>query len=242
MASGIIAWIGVIVLLAAFTQAVSGFGFSIFAIPLLALLIGPWDAVVLATVLSCVLSVGAAVVYRREVEWAVVLRVSASAVVGLPLGLLIAHLLPERVLTVVIAVCVVLAAVFVGLIRPRAAGAPSRGIAAGVLSGALLTSTGMNGPPLVLSFNRLPIGARRIRATLQSAFAVQDVLAIAGFAAVGRIGPSLGWLPLLMAPVLVAGWGLGALLFNRLPTRYFTRIAMWLLIATGCYAAISEIL
>jgi uncharacterized membrane protein YfcA len=234
-------WIGLIAAASAFIQAVSGFGFSLFAIPLLAVLIGPLEAVVVATLLSGCLSSGALLVYRRDVNWRVIAKVTVSALLGIPIGLVTADLLPARLLTTLIAVCVILAAVFFGLTQQRSGSAKPRAVTAGLLSGALLTSTGMNGPPLVLSFHRMRMPAREFRASLQAAFAFQDLLAIAGFAIVGRLSGDDVRLAAFLLPLLVVGWALGAVVFNRLSQVFFKRFTLWLLIATGCYTAIREL-
>ncbi len=61
----------------------------------------------------------------------------------------------------------------------------------GVLSGALLTSTGMNGPPVVLMMQALRLPPRPFRATLQVIFFGQDAAAVAAFAVLGYLDPAV---------------------------------------------------
>ena len=75
-----------VVLLAGTVQGASGFGFSLVAVPLLAVAAGPKDAVVLASVLAVVSTAGLAVRFRDQVDRPLALRLLAGACVGLPFG------------------------------------------------------------------------------------------------------------------------------------------------------------
>ncbi len=198
--------------LAAMAQAITGFGSALVAVPLLTLVVHPVAAVVAATAVSLVLTSGAAWRERSYVDVASARVLTLTGVLGMPLGLVPLVLADEARLEAWIAATMLVMVLLVAAgVRIGARGLP----VAGVLSGALLTSTGMNGPPLVMALmEREP---RRYRATLQGVFAVQDVVAVAAFLALGYVDREVA---LLTASGLVGipiGWRLGDAVFHRIP-------------------------
>ena len=198
--------------LAAMAQAITGFGSALVAVPLLTLVVHPIAAVVAATAVSLVLTSGAAWRERSYVDVASARVLTLTGVLGMPLGLVPLVLADEARLEAWIAATMLVMVLLVAAgVRIGARGLP----VAGVLSGALLTSTGMNGPPLVMALmEREP---RRYRATLQGVFAVQDVVAVAAFLALGYVDREVA---LLTASGLVGipiGWRLGDAVFHRIP-------------------------
>lgn len=227
-------------LLAAFGQAVSGFGFALIAVPLLIPLIGAPAAVATATMLSFLLTLGSSVQQRAHVQWRTVAVVSATAVVGMPFGLLALQLLASRWLSLVIG-CTVIVMVIVLARRSHRPVRDRSAAAAGALSGALLTSTGMNGPPLVAALHGMGLDARSFRASLQAAFVLQDAIAIVGFALVGRVTGQALTAVAAGIPGLVAGWLLGDLAFGRMKQEAFRWIVLAMLTATGTVALVQAI-
>lgn len=229
-----------IALLAAFGQAVSGFGFALISVPLLIPFVGAPAAVATATMLSFLLTLSSSVQQRAHVQWRTVTVVSATAVVGMPFGLLALQLLAARWLSLVIGCTLIVMVVVLGRRTHRPVGDRSVA-AAGALSGALLTSTGMNGPPLVAALHGMGLAPRPFRASLQAAFVLQDAIAIVGFALVGRVTGEALTAVAAGIPGLVAGWLLGDLAFGRMKQEAFRWIVLAMLIATGTVALVQAI-
>ena len=218
--------------LAGFLQSVSGFGAALVAVPLLALALGPVPAVVAVTTASLVLSGWAARRERAHVDVPLARTLVLSGLVGLPLGLVLLRVLPPAGLQLLMAV-VVLAALVLVLRRSRLPGGGAATSAAGLVSGALLTSTGMNGPPLVLAVAGREVSPRRFRATLQTVLCVQDAAAVLGFLVVGAVSaPALvaALVGTLAAPL---GWRLGDRVFHRVPPAGFHRVVAAALLASA---------
>ena len=209
------------VLLGATVQSAIGFGYAIVAAPVLAATAG---AETVAPTLALIGLVGSGLllagerrpteVLGREVAWLV-----AWSLPGLVIGVAVLALASSDVLTVLVAVAVLLA-VGSHAVRARAlAGAPrgpaGRGATAGagVLSGALTTTTGLNGPPLVLHLLGRSTPSQR-RDTLAAIFVVADLLALAAFAVSGTLELAPDVLALALATA--AGWALGRRAFRFL--------------------------
>lgn len=231
----LVAGVVLIAALAAFAQALSGFGFALVAVPLMTVMTGPQTAVTVVTALGGILSLGASVHQRHHVERRTAGLVSVAGLVGMPLGLLALSVLSARSLSVLIGAVVLVLALLLarGMTISRGSGSI---VTSGLVSGALLTSTGMNGPPLVAAFHAMGLGRREFRATLQVTFCVQDALALAGFLAIGRLTPDNLLLAAAGLPAVVVGWWLGNRAFGRTAPERFRRIVLALLVASACTA------
>ncbi|WP_157977566.1 sulfite exporter TauE/SafE family protein [Streptomyces triticisoli] len=233
MTTTLITQVALIIALASFAQALSGFGFALVAVPLLALLTGPQNAVVVVTSLGLVLSLTVCVHQRHHVNVRTASLVSGAGLLGMPLGLLAVTVLSAGSLSVLIACAVLVFAVLIGRgMTFRRGTGPT--VASGVASGALLTSTGMNGPPLVAAFQAMGLAPREFRATLQATFCVQNVLALAGFLAVGRLTADTLLLAGAGLPGLLVGWWSGDRVFARTDAARFKKIVLGVLVTSAC--------
>lgn len=231
----------VIATLAAFAQSVSGFGSALVAVPLLSVLAGPHTAVVTITTLSVAMTALATVRERRHVEWRVTSTLVLTGLLGIPVGLLLLSTLDRRALTLVIAVLVLAFAVLLATGWAPHPGPWARR-ASGVVSGAMLTSTGMNGPPLVITLQAMRLRADRFRATLQAVFLSQDVAAVLGFVAIGQMTGSSLVAVAAGLPGMPLGWLLGDRVFAGIDASVFRRIVLGMLMASAVAAAASALL
>jgi uncharacterized membrane protein YfcA len=219
-------------LLAASAQAVTGFGFALVAVPLLLLVTDSVTAVVATTAVSLLLTGLIGYRERAHVRRPTAVRFIVAGLIGMPLGLVALARLDERPLTILIAVAVLLCA---GLlwsgVRVPAGFGPQWG--AGLLSGALLTSTGMNGPPVVLMLQARAIAPRPFRATLQVIFFGQDIAAVAAFAVLGYLDPAVATIVAAAVVGVPAGWWLGDRLFGLLPPAGFRILVLTTVTATA---------
>ena len=211
--------------LAGFAQSVSGFGSALVAVPLIALVVDPVVAVVAVTAVSAVIAGSGAVRERRHADVRVARRLLVTGLLGMPLGLAVLALAPAAALTALMAVSLVVAIVLVGAgVRIPAGHGPAD--ACGMLSGVLLTSTGMNGPPLVVAADAHCPEPRRLRGTLQIVLFGQDTAAVLGFLALGRLSSAALVVAVVGVVVSPMGWWLGDRVFHRLDARAFRRVLL----------------
>lgn len=229
-----------VAIVAGIAQAASGFGFALVAIPLLALFIDIDDAVVGVTLLSTVFTIVASIRYRREADWARARRFTLAALVGLPVGLIALSLLDASILTGLVAILVL---IFAWVIWRGLTVKPGRAVdlGLGVLSGLLLTSTGMNGPPLVAALAGTGLEPSRVRATLQATFAAQDILAMLGFIVIGQLSPQVFAVTAGGLPGILLGWVLGDQIFKRVSAVQFRGILFFMLLACSTVLIIRAI-
>lgn len=231
----------VVFYLAAVAQAVTGFGFALVAVPLLTLLIDPVTAVVTTTVVGLLLTTLAAYRERRHVDRRVATRMTLSGFLGLPLGLLVLAWLEASSLTLLIAGAIAALVILLWLRVPVPAG-PTAQWGSGLISGVLLTSTGMNGPPLVLTLQALELSPRRFRGTLQVVFWFQDLVAVAAFVVLGYVDVSAAVMVLVGAAAIPLGWRTGDRLFARVSPDRFRQLVLVALLATSAVSVAQVLL
>ncbi|HLU45557.1 MAG TPA: sulfite exporter TauE/SafE family protein [Natronosporangium sp.] len=221
-----------VMLLAAAVQAVTGFGFALVAIPLLALTADPRTAVVSVGVAGLAMTVMAAVRERRHARWSTAGLLVAASVVGMPAGLLVLRSAPARVLTLLIGAGVIGCALLIW----RGLRLPNRRpvvVGVGILAGALATATGTNGPPLVAALQAMGYAPRAFRATLAVTFTGSGLLALTGFGLTGQFTPEVLMLGGAGIPATLVGWWLGDRVFHRLDPERFRRLLLWALVGCG---------
>jgi uncharacterized membrane protein YfcA len=214
-----------ILLAASFTQTVTGFGFALVAVPLLAQATDARTAVVGAALVSPLITVSTAVRERAHVRWRTAAAIVAAALLGMPFGLLVLRGAPERALTALIGV-VALACTLIVWRGLRIGTSVAMVGMVGVLSGALGTATGTNGPPLVAAFQAMGYDPRTFRATIAAVFTGSGVLGLAAYAVAGQVRPSAVGVGLAGAPAVALGWWAGNRLFARIDPLRFRRLVI----------------
>lgn len=227
-------------MLAGFVQSVSGFGAALVAVPVLASVLDASEAVVTVTMVSLVLSGGAAVRERRHVDVAMARRMTLAGLIGMPAGSALLVLASEGTLRAVMAATVVIALL---LVAAKVRVPPGRGTAraTGVLSGGLLTSTGMNGPPLVLGLFAQRLEPRQFRGTLQAILCAQDAVAITVFLALGQVSDRASVAAVVGVAACPVGWMLGSSVFDRLTAQAFHRVLVLGLAASALSLVVGQL-
>jgi hypothetical protein len=229
------------VLVAATAQYTAGFGFALLGVPLMALAIDTRDAVVIAVWLGLVTSVVQTVEGRSVVDRPVARRLVLGSLIGIPLGSTVFVLVPERTLTAILGVSVIAATVL--LARGIELSSPRQGPewAAGVVSGALASSLSTNGPPLVavLQARRYPIAV--FRATINTVFAVANVLTLVAFAVTDELRAEQTRWSLVLLPLVGLGLVIGGRLRLHIDEARARRLVLGLLGVAGTSAVLSAL-
>lgn len=231
---------------AAAVQLVSGFGFALVAAPVLIAVTDPVASVSVLAVLGTAVSGLTLATGRgpREVLWHQSAGLLAWSVPGLVGGALLVDRLPADAVRAAVGV-LVLGALAQRRLRSRSA-APSRRLrrggtaglaAAGLTAGAMSTSTGLNGPPLVVYLTALGTPPRAARDTLAVLFVVLGGAAIGTLAAAGNLELPTETAALPLAAL--AGVVLGHRVFDRMgdPSREAAITAMLVVAALTALGA-----
>ncbi|MEO8540316.1 MAG: sulfite exporter TauE/SafE family protein [bacterium] len=226
---------------AAFIQALSGFGFSLFIVPFLAILIGPKDTVLLANLLSTFSGAIQARTLRHAAERRTAGILMLGSCIGMPFGLAILFLVDPAILNLLIAAMVIIFT----LLLMRGLALHTAGtlgdLIAGVTSGVLNTSTSMSGPPIVLYLQGRGMAPLQFRATIATFFFVTSAIAVALLLASGGAKAFVFVALALSLPAVVLGQRLGNRMFERVNAVYFRRMVYGILLLSGAVAIVGTI-
>ncbi len=221
---------------ATLVRSTFGFGESLVAVPLLALVVPLSVAVPLSVMLSVLVALIAIVQDREKIHVSSAAWLIASALVGIPLGLGVLVYANAYVTRLVLGGLIIAYGTYSLAARPRTHLAhDSRAwlLACGFLSGVLGGAYGLNGPPLVVYGNLRQWTPQHFRATLQAYFLPASLVGLAGYAARGLVDAGVlrtfaACLPATVPAVFVGRW-----LNRRFSAASFFRYVFAGLIAIG---------
>jgi uncharacterized membrane protein YfcA len=218
----------------AVTQRVTGIGFALVASPLLVLVAGPFQGVVLANVLSMTVSLAVLAATWRDVELRRGLLLAVPALAMIPIGAEVTKRVPGPVLMVVVGLMVLIALAAVQLTtRARVLHGLTGTIAAGAASGFMNVTAGVGGPAIVLYALSTDWNHRKFVATFQF-YAL--IINIASLAAKGGVRMSTTTLSTCLVALTVGLVG-GHLLSRKLGGDQARRIVV-VLSAAGATAIV----
>lgn len=217
----------------ALLNALSGFGFALITVPLMALVVGPKDAVVLSAIVGLLSNATLALRSRVDIDRPVAGRLLAGSLLGMPIGVVVLTRIAEDPLKVMIAVAVLATAALLAsgwrLRNPH----PSTDVGAGLLSGMFNTSIGISGPPVVILLQGRGMAKAPFRATSVTVFAIAGVVALVLFGIAGRYDRSVLVAAAVALPALPLGWLVGARVHRRVPEERFRLLVLVLMVLTA---------
>jgi uncharacterized membrane protein YfcA len=230
--------LGAGVLTAACVQASTGLGFALVLTPIALALLSPVGAILVVTVLGLVLNVLVLTGERRRprIAWDEVVPIVAAAVPGTVVGVLVLQAISKRVLEVAVGAMLIAAIAARRLVpaEPHAgAGGRSARLALGVASGALTTSTGVNGPPVALWLARRGLSPEELRDSLSAMFLAFGLIGCVALTPVLHRASLDPWLLLAGAACVVAGHAVGSRLFARIRADRYEGLLNALILAAG---------
>ena len=239
MSGGELAWIAGCIAFASFAQTLSGFGFSLLAVPLMTLVVSPRDAVVVATIIGAISTTSQAVIDRKHVESSIAKRLILASYAGMPFGLMAFIFVSETGLRLVLGVVVISAAML--LLRGFRLRDDSHHLdwLFGIVSGFLSTSTSTNGPPLVFLMQARQLAPATFRATINTVFAVVNVGALALFVSAGKVnGNNLSGVAVAV-PALGVALAIGYAVRRHITQERFNTLVILLLFLSAISVVVS---
>jgi uncharacterized membrane protein YfcA len=235
-------------------QSASGLGFSLVVAPALLAVFPAEEAMVLLLILSLSLSTLILLVERRNraIPWPVLAPVLVAAAPGLVAGAAVVTAVPKSSLQLGVGIVVIVAGLQLaeaarmgGERSLRRAALPGRfsGAVVGLASGALTTSTGLNGPPIAVWLAGRGSTPVEIRDSLQVCFLLLSIGGLVAIVLLAGAQSSLGGAEalLLLLPLVAVGQFVGRLIFGRLDPRRYQHALIALIVLTGVASVVSGV-
>lgn len=220
-----------------FVRGFTGFGGALLTVPLLSLL---WDvqlAIVVVAAMQVVTGGTLAIISRRTVARAELVRVLAPSFAGLAAGALLLSELPVEWVAAALGVFSIVAGTNVMIkLRRVVAAQPASGAAtgvAGLLAGLLQGMVGTGGPVIVPYLQRILPTATTLRATLLTYFLALDVVRLASYVPLGVAGRDAVAPVLYLLPFAVVASLAGGRLQLQVSETLFRGVVGMLLIVSG---------
>lgn len=238
--------VGVAVAVGAAMQRISGMGVGLIAAPVLSLLLGPVDGVLLVNLLAVINAATNTWGMRADVDWQKFAPIALAMVLGVVPGAWVVANAPTDVLLILVGVLLLLALSIVTLGKryvPRVEGVLPAAVS-GAIGGFMNTLAGVAGPAITVYAEAARWPQKVYAATLQPIFLVGGALSftvkvLSGAADITAIEPAL-WAATLAA--LVVGIAAGTKLAPRVPPTIAHRIALGLAFLGGATALVRGLL
>jgi uncharacterized protein len=224
----------VVMLIAAFTQTLTGFGSALVAMSILPSLLGISVASPLVALMAITLESILLIRLRGSFNLKAVWRLSLAALIGIPIGLALARSINEDVVLTVLGVILV-GYSFYALITPRLpelkhpAWAFLFGFVGGILSGAYNVA----GPAAVIYGNCRRWQPDEFRSNLQAFFLINDTFVLINHGLAGNLKPIVWSYYLVALPAILIGIFFGLKLDRRINPDVFRKLVQVLLIVMG---------
>jgi uncharacterized membrane protein YfcA len=221
-------------LLAGLVTGLTGFGIAMISTPLLLFIYEPRTVVVLTVVFSVFITASVVWDSWHEAHRRLALGLLIPALFGVVVGTVVLDAVDPDYIRLGIGAIVIFSALL--LIKDfRLPGAETRWgtLVAGSLSGALTTSTGLAGPPVVLLLASRGLPKDEFRGTTALYFLPMSIAGFAVLAARGLVEAPEIPLGLALVPAAIIGKAIGTALLKRISENAFRAITLGLVILTG---------
>ena len=200
---------GLIFMLAGVIHGISGFGFSIIATSLMALMIDPKIVVPLSVIVASANSFYMAWIYRKKVLYKQILSILVITFLTIPLGTLYLKKADREIVVRSLGVLIVIISLMSIFNLQKAAFFKTRiyRFLAGALAGLFGGAFNITGPPLVIYAYNSHWPLQNAKANLQMIFSVMGVIIIASFIQAELLSLRITFTGLMYIPVvMVATW------------------------------------
>jgi uncharacterized membrane protein YfcA len=221
-------------LLAGAVSGLTGFGLALISTPLLLFVYDPRTVVVITAALSIFINLAVVLDSWRDAQRRVVIALLPPALVGIVMGVEVLRVVNPLYIRLAVGIVVVFSALL--LLRDiRLPGAETRWgtVVAGWASGALSTSTGLAGPPIVLLLASRGLPKRVFRGSSALYFLVMSVAGLVALFYRGLFDASDVPLTLALIPAAFVGKTIGTAMLKRTSEKAFRTISLGIVILTG---------
>ena len=229
-----------IIALACFVQTVAGFGLPMIAMPVLVSLFGIRTAVPLMAIIILELQLIMIVRYRMALNVQTVWRISAAAVLGIPIGVLFLSRIPEAITVTLLGLILIFYALYSLFKFPvPALKNPNWAYFFGFLGGMGGGAYNMAAPPMIIYADTQRWEPKLFKGNLQGYFLIITVVAILTHSLSDNVTGDILQKSLLAIPFVLIGATAGFYLDRFINPAVFRKIVLGLLLILGINLAVT---
>lgn len=228
-------------LCAAFIRGLTGFGFGILLVPILALAVSPVEAVLAINIMAGLLALTEIRLILKEAERSAFV-IGALVVVGTAPGLFLLSVTPPDIARVLIALVALSA--FVAILLPQRGEqqpGPIATVATGLSAGLLTGFAAMPGPPVVPYYVGRDIPRITAKASMIGIFGIAALAGIGSGTVIGVLDWKLVIFALALFPLVLMGNWVGSLAFGKVSAPVW-RICVGVVLGAAACAALWRLL
>ena len=229
-----------IIALACFVQTVAGFGLPMIAMPVLVSLFGIRTAVPLMAIIILGLQLLLVARYRMALNIRTVWRISAAAIVGIPIGVLFLSRIPEEITVTILGFVLIFYAIYASFKFPvpelkNTLWAYFFGFLGGMGGGAY----NMAAPPMIIYGDTQRWAPKLFKGNLQGYFLIISIVAILTHSLSGNVTTDILQKSLIAIPFVLIGAVAGFYLDRFINPAVFRKIVLGLLLILGINLALT---
>ena len=230
------------IFLGVFTQTLTGFGSALVTMAVLPAVLGIRTASPLVALMAVTLEVILLIRYRSAINLGAVWRLSAAAIVAIPIGLFAIRSIPEAVVLSILGLVLVSYSAY-ALIAPKLPELkqPAWAFGFGFLGGLLSGAYNVAGPAAVIYGNCRGWQPAEFKSNLQAFFIINDLTVLISHTLAGNLTPVVWSNYLIALPAIGLGIFVGLKVDRRIDPATFKKIVLWLLIVMGARLIISAL-
>ncbi|RKZ09850.1 sulfite exporter TauE/SafE family protein [Candidatus Fermentibacteria bacterium] len=224
----------------AFLQGLTGFGYSLFSLPLLTFLMPVSTAVPMLCLTSVFLNLIVFLRARKSLDIKRILPLLISGAAALPAGIWLLRTADESALKIGVGVLVILSSViYLSGFRITVRREKLAMIPVGFLSGLLNGATTFSGPPVILFFANQRVAKHQFRASLAAYFLLLNAIAVPAFIAGGLLTGETALNTLYLFPAVISGVLFGIRMADVVSEERFRFAALIALGVLGVFSVVS---
>jgi uncharacterized membrane protein YfcA len=238
-------WIltAIVVFGATLIMSVAGFGFGLVATPLLFLFLDPKTVVLFSASLGSIVGILVLIQARKSATPRIITILGISCLIGLPVGIYMLSTISAPILKIIIGSMVIIFALLLALgysIRIKRENVAS-GIS-GFIGGALMTGTGLGGPPVILFLINQAHEKQVFRANLAGYFIISGIASFATLGISGTVSGSALIHTLTFIPVVILAYFIGIRILPFVKQNMFRKIVLTIIFLAGIAGIITAIM
>ncbi|WP_350342903.1 sulfite exporter TauE/SafE family protein [Proteinivorax tanatarense] len=225
-----------IIFLAATTQGIASFGFSIISLPLLGIFLPLQVIVPMLIIYSLVLNSMILQNLKEHINFKGIWVLVVAGVIGTPFGAYLLKVVDENTLKIAIGIILTLSAIlnFYG-IKIKVKREKLTQIPVGIVSGLFNGSASIGGPPIIIFLTNQGVKKQVFRANLTLYFWLVNIVTIPTYVVGGLITTEVIQYTILLLPGLLLGTIVGIKLGNKVDEIFFTKLTLVMVMVMGLF-------